>query len=57
MLGKQRAGPTGTARVRFFNEYTRVDNLAEGDYYGGAPEEDYGGGGGGGGGSNEFLDE
>jgi replicative DNA helicase len=59
IIGKQRAGPTGTARVRFFNEYTRFDNLAEGDYYGGAPEEDYGGGGGGGGGggSNEFLDE
>ncbi len=36
IVGKQRAGPTGTARVRFFNNYTRFDNLAEDDYYGGA---------------------
>jgi replicative DNA helicase len=56
IIGKQRAGPTGTARVRFFNEYTRFDNLAEGDYYGGAPEEDFGGGGSSGG-ANEFIDE
>ena len=28
--------PTGTCRVRFFNEYTRFDDLAESDYYGGA---------------------
>ncbi len=34
IIGKQRAGPVGTCRVRFFNEYTRFDNLAEDDYYG-----------------------
>ncbi len=33
IVGKQRAGPTGTARVRFFNEYTRFENLSEDDYY------------------------
>ncbi len=33
IIGKQRAGPTGTCRVRFFNEYTRFDDLAESDYY------------------------
>ena len=27
IVGKQRAGPTGTARMRFFNEFTRFDNL------------------------------
>lgn len=54
IIGKQRAGPTGTARVRFFNDFTRFDNLAEDDFYGG--------GGGGGempaaaGGGNEFAD-
>ncbi|MGB5546186.1 MAG: DnaB-like helicase C-terminal domain-containing protein, partial [Polyangiales bacterium] len=36
IIGKQRSGPTGTCRVRFFNEYTRFDDLAESDYYGGA---------------------
>jgi len=36
IVGKQRAGPTGTCRVRFFNEYTRFDDLAESDYYAGA---------------------
>ncbi len=30
IIGKQRAGPTGTVRVRFFPEYTRFDELAEG---------------------------
>jgi len=35
IIGKQRSGPTGTCRVRFFNEYTRFDDLAESDYYGG----------------------
>ncbi len=34
IVGKQRAGPTGTCRVRFFSEYTRFDDLAESDYYG-----------------------
>jgi replicative DNA helicase len=32
IIGKQRQGPTGTMRVRFFNEYTRFDNLAEDEY-------------------------
>ncbi|MCB9637821.1 MAG: replicative DNA helicase [Myxococcales bacterium] len=27
IIGKQRNGPIGTARVRFFHEYTRFDNL------------------------------
>ena len=45
IIGKQRSGPTGTCRVRFFNEYTRFDNLAEDDYYGG-----------GGGGAADFVD-
>jgi replicative DNA helicase len=31
IVGKQRAGPTGTVKVRFFNQYTRFDNLAEGE--------------------------
>ncbi|MFT5357898.1 MAG: replicative DNA helicase [Polyangiales bacterium] len=61
VIGKQRAGPTGTARIRFFNEYTRFDNLAEGDYYGGGGSGGGGGGGGafkggGGGDSSEFRD-
>ncbi len=30
IIGKQRAGPTGTVRLRFFPEYTRFDELAEG---------------------------
>ncbi len=34
IIGKQRAGPTGTCRVRFFSEYTRFDDLAEREYYG-----------------------
>ncbi len=32
IVGKQRAGPTGTVKVRFFNQYTRFDNLADEDY-------------------------
>jgi replicative DNA helicase len=32
ILAKQRNGPTGTAKVRFDREYTRFDNLAEGEY-------------------------
>jgi replicative DNA helicase len=28
IIGKQRNGPTGVARVRFFHEYTRFENLA-----------------------------
>jgi replicative DNA helicase len=29
IIGKQRAGPTGTCKVRFFNQYTRFDNLSD----------------------------
>lgn len=36
IVGKQRAGPTGTCRVRFFSEFTRFDDLADSDYYGGS---------------------
>ena len=32
IVGKQRNGPTGTVKVRFDNQYTRFDNLAEGEY-------------------------
>jgi len=32
IIAKQRNGPTGTVKVRFDREYTRFDNLAEGDY-------------------------
>jgi replicative DNA helicase len=32
IIGKQRAGATGMVKVRFFNQYTRFDNLAEEDY-------------------------
>jgi replicative DNA helicase len=34
IIAKQRSGPTGTARVAFFNAYTRFDNLAEEGGYG-----------------------
>lgn len=37
IVAKQRNGPTGRAKVRFDQQYTRFDNLAEGDYEG---EED-----------------
>lgn len=32
IVGKQRAGPTGTVKVRFFNQYTRFDNLADNEF-------------------------
>ena len=32
IVAKQRNGPTDTVRVRFDKQYTRFDNLAEGDY-------------------------
>jgi replicative DNA helicase len=31
IIGKQRNGPIGTVRLRFFHEYTRFDNLYPGD--------------------------
>jgi replicative DNA helicase len=37
IIGKQRAGPTGTVHCAFFNEYTRFDNLARDEY-----PDDYG---------------
>ncbi len=41
IIAKQRNGPTGTVKVRFDNQYTRFDNLAEGEYV----DDDAGGGG------------
>jgi replicative DNA helicase len=38
ILAKQRNGPTGTVKVRFFSSYTRFDNLAPGEY----EQEDFG---------------
>jgi replicative DNA helicase len=38
IVGKQRAGPTGIVKCRFFHEFTRFENLAEGEF------EDYDGG-------------
>lgn len=42
IIGKQRSGPTGIAEVRFFNQYTRFDNLAQEEGpppgFGGAPK-------------------
>lgn len=42
IIGKQRAGPVGIVKCRFFHEYTRFENLADDDYDG---ELDGGGGG------------
>jgi replicative DNA helicase len=36
IVAKQRNGPTGTVKVRFDREYTRFDNLADGEY----PDDD-----------------
>jgi replicative DNA helicase len=30
IIGKQRNGPTGTARLAFLKQYTRFENLAQG---------------------------
>ncbi|HJL15874.1 MAG TPA: replicative DNA helicase [Sandaracinaceae bacterium LLY-WYZ-13_1] len=43
IIGKQRAGPVGIVKCRFFHEYTRFENLAEDDF---DPEGFDGGGGG-----------
>jgi len=32
IIGKQRAGPVGIVKCRFFHEYTRFENLADEDY-------------------------
>ncbi len=32
IIGKQRNGPTGTVKCRFFKSYTRFENLAPGEY-------------------------
>jgi replicative DNA helicase len=32
IVAKQRNGPTGTAKVRFDKQWTRFDNLADGEY-------------------------
>ncbi len=34
IVGKQRSGPTGIVRCRFFHEFTRFENLAEGEFEG-----------------------
>jgi replicative DNA helicase len=41
IIGKQRAGPTGTVRCRFFGEYTRFDNLAEDELSGPGDAADF----------------
>jgi replicative DNA helicase len=41
IIGKQRNGPTGTARLAFLKQYTRFENLAAGSGYGhGGPTAD-----------------
>ncbi len=34
IVGKQRSGPTGIVRCKFFHEFTRFENLAEGEFEG-----------------------
>jgi replicative DNA helicase len=42
IIGKQRAGPTGTVRCKFLREYTRFENLEEQRDAGDNPYEPYG---------------
>jgi replicative DNA helicase len=40
IIAKQRSGPTGVAKLAFFGQYTKFDNLAdESDSYGGYSAE------------------
>lgn len=41
IIGKQRQGPTGTVRCRFFREYTRFENLEEQRETGPSPSPDF----------------
>ena len=54
IIGKQRAGPVGIVKCRFFHEFTRFENLAGEDF------DDFDAGGGGGGamdpGPSDFTD-
>jgi replicative DNA helicase len=49
IIGKQRNGPIGSARLFFHKQYTRFDNFssrqAPTDFGGGGPPTDFGGGG------------
>ncbi len=37
IIGKQRNGPTGTVKLRFFNKHVRFESLAKQEAYGGPP--------------------
>lgn len=52
IIGKQRAGPVGTVKCRFFHEFTRFENLAEFD----SGDDEYGGGFDDPGGGDDFSD-
>ncbi len=38
IIGKQRSGPTGIVKCKFFHEFTRFENLAEGEFEDYQPE-------------------
>ncbi|MFW6031675.1 MAG: replicative DNA helicase, partial [Myxococcota bacterium] len=40
IIGKQRSGPTGTVRARFFSEFVRFEDLAEEEWAGWPPEDE-----------------
>jgi replicative DNA helicase len=40
IVGKQRSGPTGIVRCRFFHEYTRFENLSDEEFEGYARDDD-----------------